>query len=242
MIILDRISWYYHHSLNPMQFNLQLDAGEKVAVLGPSGSGKSTFLHLIAGFLPLRSGNLWLDGVQHNETPPGHRPVSILFQENNLFLHLTVEENIGLGLNSGLHLTSSQRKDLKYIAQQIGIDSILDQKPLKISGGQRQRTALARCLVRKKPILLLDEPFSALDPALRKEMIHLLNDICISRKITLLIVSHNLDDVLQLAPRTVLIVNGQIYYDGLTIKLMHGEIPEAVILGINPTSIIHSKY
>ncbi|CAJ0997925.1 Thiamine import ATP-binding protein ThiQ [Sodalis praecaptivus] len=109
---------------------------------------------------------------------------------------------------------------------------MLDRLPAAISGGQRQRTALARCLVRQQPILLLDEPFSALDPALRAEMVRLLNDVCATRRLTLLMVSHNLEDALRLAPRTLLVVDGRIYYDGPTAALASAESPAAAILGI----------
>lgn len=230
MITLDNVTWLYRHL--PMRFDVHLDAGEKVAVLGPSGAGKSTLLNLIAGFLTPYSGSLWLDGVRHHQTPPARRPVSMLFQENNLFAHLTVAENIGLGLHPGLRLTPAQRTQLAQAARQVGLENVLDRLPAAISGGQRQRTALARCLVRQQPILLLDEPFSALDPALRAEMVRLLNDVCATRRLTLLMVSHNLEDALRLAPRTLLVVDGRIYYDGPTAALASGESPAAAILGI----------
>ncbi|MGP4123069.1 MAG: thiamine ABC transporter ATP-binding protein ThiQ [Sodalis sp. (in: enterobacteria)] len=231
MITLDNITWFYRDL--PMRFHLHLNGGEKVAVLGPSGAGKSTLLNLIAGFLTPHSGNLWLDGVLHHQTPPARRPISMLFQENNLFMHLTVAENIGIGLHPGLRLTSTQRIQLRDAARQAGLEKVLDRLPAAISGGQRQRTALVRCLVRQEPILLLDEPFSALDPALRAEMIRLLNDVCAARHLTLLMVSHNLDDALRLAPRTLLVVDRRIYYDGSTAALASRESPAASILGIS---------
>lgn len=230
MITLDKVTWLYRHL--PMRFDLHVEPGEQVTVLGPSGAGKSTLLNLIAGFLPPHSGSLWLDGALYSQTAPARRPVSMLFQENNLFAHLTVAENIGLGLHPGLRLTPAQRGQLEDAARQVGLENLLDRLPAALSGGQRQRTALARCLVRQQPILLLDEPFSALDPALRAEMVKLLNEVCATRRLTLLMVSHNLDDALRLAPRTLLVVDGRIYYDGPTAALASGESPAAVILGI----------
>ena len=100
MLKLTDITWLYHHL--PMRFSLTVERGEQVAILGPSGAGKSTLLNLIAGFLTPASGSLTIDGVDHTTTPPSRRPVSMLFQENNLFSHLTVAQNIGLGLNPGL--------------------------------------------------------------------------------------------------------------------------------------------
>ncbi len=230
MIKLDKVTYLYQHL--PMRFELDVAAGERVAILGPSGAGKSTLLSLIAGFLPVHSGRISLNGVDHSATPPARRPVSMLFQENNLFAHLTVAENIGLGLHPGLKLSPAQRATLQQVAEQVGLEEFLPRLPGQLSGGQRQRAALARCLVRDQPILLLDEPFSALDPALRNDMLLRVQEVCRQRGLTLMMVSHNLDDAVRIAPRTLLVVDGRIYYDGPTRRLVSGEAPEAGILGI----------
>ncbi|WP_318389243.1 thiamine ABC transporter ATP-binding protein ThiQ, partial [Enterobacter sp.] len=176
MLRLIDITWLYQHL--PMRFSLSIQQGEQVAVLGPSGAGKSTLLNLIAGFLRPASGTLIIESHEHTYTPPSRRPVSMLFQENNLFTHLTVRQNIGLGMDPGLKLNAAQRDKLATIAAQMGLESLLDRRPDQLSGGQRQRVALARCLVREQPVLLLDEPFSALDPALRQEMLLLVKEVC----------------------------------------------------------------
>ncbi|HGM5491878.1 TPA: thiamine ABC transporter ATP-binding protein ThiQ [Serratia fonticola] len=230
MLTLEKLTYLYEHL--PMRFDLRIQPGEHVAVLGPSGAGKSTLLSLIAGFLPPASGKLWLNGSDHTTSPPARRPVSMLFQENNLFAHLTVRQNIGLGLDPGLRLTTAQQEQLAEIAQQVGLADHLQRLPSQLSGGQRQRAALARCLIRQQPILLLDEPFSALDPALRSEMLQLLQQVCDQRQLTLLMVSHNLEDAARIAPRTLLVVDGRIYYDGPTQALVSGSAPEAKVLGI----------
>ncbi|MEX2941927.1 thiamine ABC transporter ATP-binding protein ThiQ [Serratia fonticola] len=230
MLTLEKLTYLYEHL--PMRFDLRIQPGEHVAVLGPSGAGKSTLLSLIAGFLPAASGKLWLNGSDHTASPPAKRPVSMLFQENNLFAHLTVRQNIGLGLDPGLRLTTTQQEQLAQIAQQVGLEGHLQRLPSQLSGGQRQRAALARCLIRQQPILLLDEPFSALDPALRSEMLQLLQNVCDQRQLTLLMVSHNLEDAARIAPRTLLVVDGRIYYDGPTQALVSGSAPEAKVLGI----------
>ncbi|MCV9878381.1 thiamine ABC transporter ATP-binding protein ThiQ [Brenneria izbisi] len=232
MISLDKLTYLYQDV--PMRFDFHVKAGERVAILGPSGAGKSTLLNLIAGFLMADSGTLRLNGEDHRFTPPAKRPVSILFQENNLFPHLTINQNIALGLNPGLRLNESQREQLRHIADKVGLTTLLNRLPSQVSGGQRQRAALARCLVRHRPILLLDEPFSALDPALRLEMLELLDEICRDRQITLLMVSHNLDDATRIAQRTVLIVDGKMGYDGPTLALQNGTAEAARILGITP--------
>ncbi|MGL4905721.1 MAG: ATP-binding cassette domain-containing protein, partial [Plesiomonas sp.] len=158
--------------------------------------------------------------------------VSMLFQEHNLFNHLTVRQNIGLGLNPGLKLNDAQRQRLLQVVEDVGLSEYLDRLPDTLSGGQRQRVALARCLVRDTPILLLDEPFSALDPALRADMLQCVDVACQQANLTLLMVSHNLDDAARIAPRTLLIVDGRIYYDGSTQALIRGETPAARVLGV----------
>ncbi|EPQ6907402.1 thiamine ABC transporter ATP-binding protein ThiQ [Citrobacter freundii] len=230
MLKLIDITWLYHHL--PMRFTLSVTHGEQIAILGPSGAGKSTLLNLIAGFLTPASGNMMIDGEDHTTTPPSRRPVSMLFQENNLFSHLSVQQNIGLGLNPGLKLNASQREKILHIAQQMGIDSLLERLPGELSGGQRQRVALARCLVREQPILLLDEPFSALDPALRQEMLTLVAEVCREKQLTLLMVSHSVEDAARIAPRSIVVADGRIAWQGDTDDLLSGNASASALLGI----------
>lgn len=228
MITLNDLTYLYEHQ--PMRFSLDVSTGERIAILGPSGAGKSTLLALIAGFLMADKGTVMLDGINHTNTPPSKRPVSMLFQENNLFSHLSIEQNLGLGLDAGLRLNRTQKQRLHEIAQRVGIIDCLPRLPSQLSGGQRQRAALARCLLRHQPILLLDEPFSALDPALRGEMLQLLEQVCSEQNLTLLMVSHNLDDAARIASRTLLIADGRFAYDGSTQDLLDGKDPLAAAL------------
>lgn len=230
MIKLEHLTYTYEHQ--HLLFNLTVNAGERIAVLGPSGAGKSTLLSLIAGFLPSEKGSLFLNGQDHTQTVPAKRPISMLFQDNNLFPHLTVRQNIGLGLNPGLKLTRDQKALLENRAEQVALSEYLERLPSQLSGGQRQRVAIARCLVREQPILLLDEPFSALDPALRIEMLALLEQLCREKALTLLMVSHSLEDATKIASRAIVIDSGMIVYDGNTQSLINGEVDQSLILGI----------
>ena len=230
MLTLNNLTYLYQHL--PMRFSFEAQAGERLAILGPSGAGKSTLLSLLGGFLPVSQGSLIMNGVDHTGSVPAARPVSMLFQENNLFPHLTVQQNMGLGLHPGLKLTPEQQQQITAIAEQTGLLALLTRLPGQLSGGQRQRVSLARCLLRNQPILLLDEPFSALDPALRGEMLQLVRSVCESRNITLLMVSHSLEDAQQIASRSLVVVDGRIYWDGSTEHLISGESEAAAILGV----------
>ena len=208
MIRLDNV--FLADDVLPMTFDLQVVAGERIAIVGPSGAGKSTLLNLIAGFVLPTQGNMWLNGENHTQSAPYERPVSMLFQENNLFPHLTVQQNLALGLKTSLKLTALEQDQIERVADAVGLTSFLSRLPNSLSGGQKQRVALARCLLRDKPILLLDEPFSALDPELRMEMLNLIDELCHSKKLTLLLVTHQPSELTGKVDRMLRIENGRI--------------------------------
>ncbi|KEY90913.1 thiamine import ATP binding protein [Candidatus Photodesmus blepharus] len=191
-------------------FNLEIKQGSIVALMGSSASGKSTLLNLIAGFIEPISGTIEVKNVSLSRIPPNRRPFSILFQEHNLFTHLTAMDNIGLGLNSGLRFTKEEKQCIVYAAEKVGVDEVLDRLPGQLSGGQRQRVALARCFVQSRSIWLLDEPFSALDPVLRYEMLILLKSLAIERNITVVMVTHDISDAKLIATNLVFLVNGRV--------------------------------
>lgn len=196
-----------------MHFQFSANQGERIAVVGESGAGKSTLLNLIAGFEKAKNGELFLNQENHTHTEVAQRPISMLFQDNNVFPHLTVEQNIGLALAPSLFLNAEQKLQVKQIAKQMGIEAFLNRQADQLSGGQKQRVALARTLLRDKPILLLDEPFSALDPKRREDLQKIVLDICQSRNLTLLMVTHQLEESLFLFNRVLTISNGKIIQD-----------------------------
>lgn len=208
MIRLDNV--FLADDALPMTFDLQVAAGERIAIVGPSGAGKSTLLNLIAGFVLPTQGNIWLNGENYTRSAPYERPVSMLFQENNLFPHLTVQQNLALGLKTSLKLTALEQDQIERVADAVGLTSFLSRLPNSLSGGQKQRVALARCLLRDKPILLLDEPFSALDPELRLDMLNLIDELCHSKNLTLLLVTHQPSELTGKVDRMLRIENGRI--------------------------------
>lgn len=217
MIELKNIKYSYHNEELIYSFNVAKQ--ERVAILGPSGAGKSTLLNLIAGFICPDSGKIILDNKDVTRFPPNVRPVSTLFQENNLFTHLTVYQNIALGASPSLHLNREQEGALIVLANKVGLSNQLNKFPHQLSVGQKQRVAIVRCLLQKRPILLLDEPFSALDQALRYEILNLIDEITQKYELTLLMVTHNIDDAIHIAPRTLIVKRGHIVFDGSTLKI-----------------------
>ncbi|MFN4060652.1 MAG: ATP-binding cassette domain-containing protein [Paracoccus hibiscisoli] len=188
--------------------DLTVPAGRH-AVIGASGSGKSTLLALVAGFLAPTQGRLLWEGQDITAMPPGKRPVSILFQHNNLFPHLSVKQNIGMGLRPDPRLNRAQQARLAQVLDQVGLTGMGERRPDALSGGQQSRVALARVLLRARPLLLLDEPFAALGPALKAEMLALLAQIAADT--TVLMVTHDPADARAFAPDTLLVEGGRVH-------------------------------
>lgn len=208
-----------------LKADLTISPGTHTAVIGPSGSGKSTLLSLIAGFLAPDTGRVVWSGTDLTETTPGKRPISILFQDQNLFPHLTAAQNIGLGLRPDLRLDRAQRDQVAAVLAQVGLAGFSDRKPANLSGGQQSRVALARILLRAHPILLLDEPFAALGPALKSEMLMLLDQITADMGTTVLMVTHDPEDARTFAPRTILVDDGVAHQPVATATLMDNPPP-----------------
>lgn len=185
--------------------DLSIPAAARIAVMGPSGSGKSTLLAGIAGFLPPAEGRILWEGTDLSGIAPGQRPLSILFQDQNLFPHLSVAQNVGMGLRPDLRLTPEQRAAVESALDRVGLSGMGARKPAQLSGGQQSRVGLARMLLRHRPLMLLDEPFSALGPALKSEMLALVAQIADETGATLLMVSHDPADARAICPLTIVI-------------------------------------
>ncbi|MCZ6488784.1 MAG: thiamine ABC transporter ATP-binding protein [Gammaproteobacteria bacterium] len=193
-----------------MQFDLSVSAGEVLSLIGPSGSGKSTLLNLIAGFLEPESGRIRVNGEAIEQLPIAQRPVTIVFQQHNLFPHLDLYTNVALGINPSLKLSTEQDQRIEDALDSLGLSGLEKRKPGELSGGQRQRIALARALVRERKLLLLDEAFAALGPAMREELIELVKALVQRKKMAALLVSHQPRDALIASDRTAFVQNGRI--------------------------------
>lgn len=202
------------------EFDTTIEPGEKIILMGRSGSGKTSLLSLIAGFEAPTQGRITWKGKDLTAMEPQERPLTMLFQNHNLFPHLTVFENTGLGLKPNLSLTQQEKDQVMEILDMLGIKPLHDQLPSQLSGGEVQRTALARSLLRPTEILLLDEPFAALGPRMRQDLVELLLDIQKQRNLTILMATHHTDDAIQMGGRLLFMDKGHIQLDS--------QLPEAL--------------
>lgn len=191
----------------------------RVAIVGPSGAGKSTLLALIGGFIAPTQGRLLWGGQDITQNTPSARPVANLFQEGNLFPHLSVYENAALGVNVSLRLSAEEKAWVLGALKRVGLEGLEGRKPAQLSGGQASRAALARALCQDKPLLLLDEPFAALGPALRREMLDLVREIATEHKRAVLMVSHEPRDAKQFAQEVIVVVDGVAHAPQDTVEL-----------------------
>ena len=192
------------------EFSLTVPSGQIMALLGPSGCGKTTVLRLIAGFETPDAGSIALDGQpvwhQGKNVPPDKRPVGIVFQEGALFPHMTVEQNVGYGLKREEGRSERVRQALELV----GLEIYARRMPDQLSGGQQQRVALARALAPQPRVLLLDEPFSNLDPGLREQVRRDTLDILRVHKVTAVFVTHDQDEALLVGDQVAVMNQGRI--------------------------------
>ena len=191
--------------------NISLEPNKIYAVVGPSGAGKSTFLNLISGFASISSGSIIWNGQEISNLPPAKRNVSILFQDNNLFPHLSVWRNLALAVTHWPKISRNNEEKLKAVMSEVGILGLENRKPSQLSGGQQSRVALARVLLQKNKILLLDEPFSALGPSLKDQMLELIKKIAKNKKLLVLMVTHDPADAKKVASQTLVIKDKKVH-------------------------------
>lgn len=182
-----------YESIN-IDSKFSVETGTGVALMGASGSGKSSILSVIAGFYRPARSEVRFKGEPLDGLKPANRPLTILFQEHNLFAHMSVWQNIAIGLDARLKLNETQKITVSKALAWVGLGGYEKRAPATLSGGQKQRVALARCLARDKPLLLLDEPFTGLDQKTLKEMRELVYRLKTETRMTLVLSTHQKAD------------------------------------------------
>jgi ABC-type Fe3+/spermidine/putrescine transport system ATPase subunit len=191
-----------------VDLSLEIERGSFFSLLGPSGSGKTTVLRMVAGFETPTSGEVWLNGARIDHLPPYRRNVNTVFQSYALFPHLTVRGNVEFGLRRKGAGDAAAR--VLRVLQQVQLESKAGRKPHELSGGERQRVALARAIVLEPDVLLLDEPLSALDPRLRKQLRGELRDLQKRIGVTFLFVTHDQEEALSMSDRVAVMNAGRL--------------------------------
>ena len=200
--------------------SVTVGTGRIAALIGPSGGGKSTLLSVIAGFFPAVAGRVVWQGAELTGTPPADRPVAMIFQDNNLLPHLTAFENAALGLRPSLRLTADQAARAEAALARVGLAGLGARRPGALSGGQQGRVALARLILQDRPLWLLDEPFAALGPALRREMLMLVRNMGREAGATVLLVTHQPEDAELIADEVILVAEGSVAAPVATAEIM----------------------
>ncbi|MEO6984273.1 MAG: ABC transporter ATP-binding protein [Paralcaligenes sp.] len=196
----------------PVVRNLSLDIkeGELFTLLGPSGCGKSTILRMIAGLVEPTSGEIWIDGVRVDTLKTSKRNVAMLFQSIALFPHMSVFENVAYGLKVRAVKKPEIAVQVEQMLSLVSLSEYKERYPIELSGGQQQRVALARALITKPKVLLLDEPFSALDRQLRDSLRIAFRKIQLELKVTTIFVTHDQDEALLISDRLLVMCNGRV--------------------------------
>ncbi|MFK5952007.1 MAG: ABC transporter ATP-binding protein [Desulfobacterium sp.] len=213
-LIIDRVSKHYKDTIAADNISLDIKAGEFVTLLGPSGSGKTTLLMMVAGFTPIDNGDIFMDDQRITKLPPHKRNIGMVFQNYALFPHMTVARNIEYPLKLR-RIRAKKRQDMiQDILKMVRLQGFEHRMPSELSGGQKQRVALARAMVFNPPVLLMDEPLSALDKKLREQMQLELKSIQEQMGITVLYVTHDQEEALTMSGRIAVMNHGKIQQIG----------------------------
>jgi len=222
--------------------DLTIESGELIALLGPSGSGKTTLLRIIAGLEHADTGAVSFGGLDMADTPLRERQIGFVFQHYALFKHMTVRENVGFGLSVRPRDKRPQQREIRRRANElldlVQLAGLGDRYPHQLSGGQRQRVALARALAIEPKVLLLDEPFGALDAKVRKELRSWLRELHHKTGVTTIFVTHDQEEALELADRVVIMNQGAISQTGTVDEVYEHPASPLVFDFLGSTNII----
>ena len=220
------------------EVGFEVKTGELVALLGPSGGGKSTILRIVAGLESADSGRVWLDGEPVDELPARERQVGFVFQHYALFRHMTVEENIGYGLRVRRVAKAERRERVAELVRIMGLHGLGRRLPSQLSGGQRQRVALARSLAPRPRLLLLDEPFAAVDAQVREELRSWLRNLHEEVGVTSIFVTHDQEEAFALADRVLVIRGGRLEQQGTPREILDEPATEFVARFIGNVNVL----
>lgn len=219
-ILIENVSKRFNKFIALNQVNLEIKNGSLVALLGPSGSGKSTLLRILSGLEEPDAGRIWLHGFNTTALKLQEREIGFVFQNYALFPHMTIEQNIQFGLNVRNVETWISNQRVYELLQLMQLEQYANKYPHQLSGGQRQRVALARALAIEPKVLLLDEPFSALDPKIRKQLRDWLRNIHKEIPVTTVFVTHDHIEAFELAQEIVVLNKGRISQIGTPQELI----------------------
>ena len=200
----------YKFDKTTFEFNFDLTDNNIVGVIGKSGSGKSTLFNLLAGFLKPNNGSIFFNDNNITYLKPPERNISILFQDHNNFNHLTIFENIILGIDPDMKQNQNNFKIVKNIMKKVSLSIDLNKKVSDLSGGEQQRVSIARSLLRKKSLFLLDEPFNSLDPGLRKTLYEDVKKMSLNNRLITLISSHLIEELKNITDKFLFVNKGKI--------------------------------
>jgi thiamine transport system ATP-binding protein len=238
MLVVQDLTVRFGETVAVDDVSLRLERGHVLAVLGPSGCGKSTLLRAIAGLEHLDGGTVSVGGRDLAGVPTHRRGFALMFQDGQLFGHLSVAQNIGYALR--LRGTPSSRREARVaeLLEIVGLPGYADRRPTTLSGGEQQRVALARSLAAEPRLLLLDEPLSALDRSLRERLATDLRDILVSTGTTALLVTHDHDEAFTVADEMAVMFRGRIVQQGPTLDVWRGPVSEEVARFLGYRSVL----
>jgi sulfate transport system ATP-binding protein len=218
--------------------NVDLPTGQLTALLGPSGGGKSTLLRIIAGLETADTGTVNIEGTEATHLPPQKRNVGFVFQHYAAFKHMSVAKNVAFGLEIRKRPKDEIKAKVDELLELVHLSQFADRKPNQLSGGQRQRMALARALAVEPSVLLLDEPFGALDAKVRKELREWLRRLHDEVEVTTVFVTHDQEEALEVADEIVVINEGRIEQVGTPDQLYDEPANDFVMSFLGPTTVL----
>jgi putative spermidine/putrescine transport system ATP-binding protein len=218
-VVVRNLTHYYGAMKALEDVDLNIDGGELLALLGPSGCGKTTLLRVIAGFIRQSAGEVVVGGKNLTGLPPNMREIGIVFQNYALFPHMTVAENVAYGLAARGESRAAQAQRVSEMLDVVQLSHLADRKPPQLSGGQQQRVALARALAVRPRVLLLDEPFAALDKNLRLDMQIEIKRLQTQFALTAILVTHDQDEAMSISDRIAVMNEGRIEQLGTPVDI-----------------------